>query len=301
MFTIPRTVVSLSVVAISTLSGCGALTKEEAKDALEEVKVASQSQALTSNSVEITTHFTIGDAAEAAAGEVKSFVESQLPCAEVSVERNTSSGNNTTVVIEYGAKAGNCTYRGQKFSGTHTVSIAKNEADLVEVDHVWDNLSNGQVMLNGTASVDWDFENKSRHVVHSAEWTRLSDGRTGEGSGDRIQRALEGGIIEGFSVDGSRTWKGKKGDWSLDIDNVEMRWVDPIPQAGKYTLDTPFDKQLSLSFERASSTAIQVSIAGPRRSFDFKVLTLPDGGEQTVDMGDSAMSDSATMGDAGAP
>ncbi len=268
---------TLALFSLITSVGCGgALTKEEASEALEEIKVSSQAQALTSNSVEISTNFTIGEAAENAAKELGEFIQTQLPCAEVSIERNTSTDKETTITVEYGKNPGNCRYKGQEFSGVHTISIHKNDKDQVEVDHIWEDMTNGEVMLNGTASVDWDFEAKTRHVVHNAEWKRLKDGRTGEGSGDRLQRALAGGIFEGFSVDGSRTWKGESGQWDLDIDQVEMRWVDPVPQAGTYTLDTPFDKQLIVSFERQSSTAIGVSIEGPRRSFDFKVVTLPD-------------------------
>jgi hypothetical protein len=174
------------------------------------------------------------------------------------------------------------------------VALAKNDKDLVQVDHTWESLSNGEVELDGTATVEWDFENKTRHVVHSAQWTRLSDGRTGEGSGDRMQHALEGGLLaEGFGVDGSRRWEGESGKWDLDIDGVEMRWIDPVPQAGKYTLDTPFDKRLSVNFERLTSTSIGVTLAGPRRSFDFKVITLPGGGEATEEMRSSESDEAA--------
>ncbi len=269
-------------------SACGALTKEEAKEALEEVKVASQAQALTSESVELSTNFTIGDAAEAAAEELRSFVESQLPCAEVTLE---AGGGQATLTIDYGKNSGDCTYRGNTFSGRHIVNVARNDEELVQVDHVWEDFTNGQINLDGSATVEWDLNNKTRHVEHNAEWTRLSDGRSGVGSGDRMQRVLAGGIFEGFSVDGKRRWEGKSGDWDLDIDNVEMRWVDPVPQAGKYTLDTPFGKEVSLSFERVNATTIEVTVSGPRRSFDFRVLTLPDGSEETEDMGESTAGD----------
>jgi hypothetical protein len=279
-----RTLFCLSTLTFISSTACGALTREEANEALEETKVASQAQALTSQSVELSTNFTIGGAVENAAAELRSFITSQMPCAEVTLEL---AGGSANLTIEYGANAGNCTFRGHTFSGRHLVSVAKNDEDLVQVDHVWEGLSNGKVNLDGSATVEWDFENKSRHVVHNAVWTRLSDGRSGEGSGDRIQRPLDGGLIEGFSVDGKRAWKGESGDWDLDIDNVEMRWVDPVPQAGKYTLDTPFDKQLTLEFERVSATSIQVTVAGPRREFGFKVLTLPGGDEITEQMPDA--------------
>ena len=56
-----------------------------------------------------------------------------------------------------------------------------------------------------------------------------------------------------------------------------MRWVDGVPQAGRYTLNTPFGKEVSVEFQRESSTTIGVTIAGPQRSFDFRVVTLPGG------------------------
>jgi hypothetical protein len=58
-----------------------------------------------------------------------------------------------------------------------------------------------------------------------------------------------------------------------------MRWIDPAPQSGLLTLDTPFDKQVIISFERKTSTAIGVNIEGPQRSFDFTVRTLPAASE----------------------
>ncbi len=283
-----RAIHTLGISVLISTTACGALTREEAAEALEEIKVSSQAQALTSESVEISTNFTIGDAVEHAAEELRSFIQTQLPCADVSLELNPMAERGAILTIEYGAKDGDCSYRGKEFTGRHIVSLARNDKDLVEVDHVWESLSNGEVMVDGSATVEWDFENETRHVVHNAEWTRLSDGRMGEGSGDRLQHALAGGLLaEGFGVDGSRRWKGESGTWDLDIDGVEMRWVDPVPQAGKYTLDTPFDKQLSVSFDRISATSIKVTLAGPRRSFDFKVLTLPDGGELTEEMGES--------------
>lgn len=272
-----------SVACVCSVA-CGGLTREEARESLEEVKVASQSQALTTQGVEFSTHFTLGAGVKAAGEELREYLVSQLPCATVNLEHAVDSA---TVTIEYGARGGSCTSAVGSLVGKHIISVSRNEADLVQVDHVFDSLSNGRVKVDGTATVEWDFENESRHVVHDALWTRLSDGRTGEGSGDRVQRPLAGGLKEGFSVDGEQHWKGKRGTWDLDIDQVEMRWADPVPQAGTYTLDTPFGKRVTLSFERQSETAIEVTIAGPRRSFDFTVASLPDG-EETADSGEAS-------------
>jgi hypothetical protein len=263
---------SLPLTALWLAACGGTLTREEAKESLEEAQVASQSQALTSSGIEVGTNFTIGDAFDAAADELRTFIESQLPCADVTVE---AGAKMATLTIEYGAKSGNCTYRGNTFQGTHQILIAKNEKQQVLVDHTWTGFSNGKVTVDGSATVEWDFEQKFRHATYDTRWTRERDGRTGEGTGDVTQEPLAGGLGEGFSVAGSRDWEGNKGAWALSIDDVEMRWVDPVPQAGRYQLDTPFDKRVTLSFDRVSSKSIQVTIAGPRKSFQFDVATPP--------------------------
>ena len=141
----------------------------------------------------------------------------------------------------------------------------------VVVDHVWIKLSDGVVELDGSAHVTWNFSDQTRHVVHDVSWTHLASGRTGKGTGDRTQRALAGGIAEGIQIDGSRSWSGARGNWDLAIDGVQMRWSDPVPQAGSYSLSTPFDKSVSMSFSRVDDDTIQVTVAGPKRDFSFTV------------------------------
>lgn len=241
------------------------LTQQEAELALEEASTASEAEALMAANVEISTNFTLGSAVRDAADELGRFIQSQLPCADVTLEEST-------LTVEYGVNAGSCEYRGQKFSGSSSVTVERNSDDQVIVHHQWNDLSNGNVKLNGSADVTWDFAAKERHVVHHSEWTDIGSGRVGVGEGDRVQRALAGGIAEGISVEGSRSWKGTGGTWDLAIDGVEMRWSDPVPQSGSYTLVTPKDKTLSLSFERADAETITVTITGPRkRSFSFDV------------------------------
>ncbi len=104
------------------------VTYAEAKQSLEESAASSQASALTTSSVELTTSFTIGSAVKDAAHEIKTFVGTQLPCAEVTLEV-------AKVTVEYGKKPGNCTYRGHTFAGTHTVEVARNDEGEVEVDH----------------------------------------------------------------------------------------------------------------------------------------------------------------------
>jgi hypothetical protein len=252
------------------LTGCPKekeLTASEARMSLEEAGAASSAENLTSASVDISTNFTIGQAVENAASELRTFIETQLPCAEIML-------SGATLTIEYGVNAGTCTYRGHEFSGSHSITVSRNAGGEVIVDHEWTDLSNGVVEVDGTAHVTWNFDDKTRHVEHETNWTHLASGRTGQGSGDRTQTVLEGGLAEGIRVDGTRSWKGQRGQWDLAIDGVELRWVDPVPQAGTYTLATPFDKTVSLSFSRVDDDTIEVTVSGPKKSFSFTVSKL---------------------------
>jgi hypothetical protein len=261
---------SLTVVPVLlvALSGCAqqSLTGAEAQEAVAQTQADSEAEALTSNTVDITTNFTIGHAVEEAATELKSFIQTELPCADVSV-----SGH--TLTVEYG-KTGACPWNGMTFTGTHTVSISKNDADEVIVDHTWSGLTNGKVEVDGTATVTWNLADPSRHIDHDLTWTRLSDGRTGEGKGSRTQKPLDaslGGLKTGFTEDGERSWTGKVGTWNLDISGLEMRWVDPVPEAGTLTLETPYDKTVSLGFARVNDTTIHVTAQGPVHSYGFDI------------------------------
>lgn len=260
------------VIPLALLPNCkkdsDSLTLAEAKEALDESQLSSQAMNLTSSSVEISTHFTIGDAVEAAADELRTFIESQLPCADIQVSKGELD-------VTYGAKAGNCTYRGHTYSGNHHMSVVRNEQGNVQVDHTWTELSDGTVEVTGSATVTWDFAEGERHVEHELNWTRLSDGKQGTGSGDRTQRVLEGGLFEGIQIDGSREWKSDRGQWDLAIDGVQMRWVDAVPQAGSYVLRTPKGKSAKLAFQRVDTTKIQVTVSSGDKSFDFNVTTLP--------------------------
>ncbi len=249
------------------LPACGAeegVTVAEARSALEESQLATQAASVADGSVEISTHFTIGMAVEAAAQQLRDFVASQLPCAKITLER-------ATLTVEYGGQAGSCTYKGQTYSGKHVVTVMKSDGEVL-VSHTWDKLSNGKVTVSGTAMVTWSAAAGSRHVVHQLHWT--AGAREADGSGDRTQTTLSGGLLEGIKEDGTRTWKGPSGTWTLTISGVELRWVDAVPQAGRYTLMTPSGKELSLSFSRVDADTIQVTIASGRRSFSFRVNTL---------------------------
>jgi hypothetical protein len=241
-----------------------ALTLAEASQALEETTLESQAQAVTSDSIELSTNFTIGQAAQAAAAELRDFIQTELPCAELTLA-------GTTLTVDYGVEGDGCLYHGRTITGQSKVSVAKNETDDVVVEHTWTGLSNGLVEVDGHATVTYTLDDPSRHVVHQVTITRLRDDWQLESEGDRTQRPLDGGLAEGFQVNGTRTWSSPRGDWNLSIEDVEMRWVDPVPQAGTYTLTTPKNKELELGFERKDEDTITVTLSGPKRQFAFDV------------------------------
>jgi hypothetical protein len=241
------------------------LTRDEALDALNESALETQASAVTAGPIEISTKFTIGGAVANAAAELRGFLAAELPCAKVTLQGGT-------ITTEWGATAG-CTYKGTTYTGTSSVTIQRTDASTVEVDHTWTDLNNGKVKVSGTAHVTWSATEHSRHVVHQLVWTRLSDDRTGTGSGDRTQTLLdpEAGISGGIRIDGNRHWSGPRGEWDLAITGVEVRLQDPVPQAGSYQLTTPKNKSVTLSFARQAADVIRVTLAGPKRSFSFDV------------------------------
>lgn len=261
---------AVPVAAVAVLSAaCPAeeeVTYEEAQEAVVEASLASQASSVAEGTIEIATSFTLGQAVEEAAEEIRAFAESQLPCAAVTRE-------GATVSIQYGA-SGECEFHGRAFTGTHSVTVSRNEENDVLVHHEWDDVSNGRVSVDGSADVTWSLDDKSRHVVHELTWTRESDGRSGTGSGDRVQTALDGSWQNGVAIEGERSWEGERGTWDLQIDGVEWRWIDPVPETGSYQLTTPANKLITLSFERLDEDTIHVTVTGGRRDHEFNVTSL---------------------------
>lgn len=251
-----------------------ALSNVEVREALDEVVAEGQAQSLENEVIEITTDFTIGGAIEDIAAHVRDLVASQIDCSTVVVAGNT-------VEIDLGGLNDGCEYNGHTFAGKIALTFAyEGDGTKVSVDHTYTDLTNGTVTLNGTKRVEWD--DQSRHVVHDYEWTR--DGKSAHATGDRTQTLLDpaAGLMGGIEINGDRTWTGEKGTWELAIEGVEVRWIDPVPQAGSYTLTTPKDKQVVMSFERLDEDTIEVRVVGGRRDRIFHVT-----GNSVTDEGDA--------------
>ncbi|MCA9520053.1 MAG: hypothetical protein KC609_03740 [Myxococcales bacterium] len=260
------TALALALLTLFTLSRCTAngMSLSEATLAVEESALLSEASMVVNGTIEISTSFTIGQAVEEAAAEIRAFVASQLPCAKLTLVA-------ATLTVEYGAQAGGCSYRGMTYSGTHTISVERNATGDVIVRHDWSKLSNGRISVSGTATVTWSIANGTRNVKHDLSWTRLADGRTAQGQGERTQSLLEGGIFEGIQLDGHDTFTTQRGTWTLDTNAVEVRWADPVPQSGSFEIEAPSGKRATLRFSRLDSTTISVSIKTGVLSFTLKV------------------------------
>lgn len=263
----------LALVAIAALTsglaltGCQeqGITRGEASTAVAEAALEGEAASVVSTPIEISTNFTIGKALKDAATELRGFVAAQLPCAQVSIVDNT-------VTTVWGTTAG-CSYKGVTLTGTSKVTIAKNEDGSVQVDHLWTDMSNGRVKVSGTANVTWSRADASRRVVHDLTWKRLSDGKTGRGTGERTQRLLDPskGLAGGIGIDGNRAWEADRGKWNLAITGIELRLTDPVPYDGKYTLTNPAGKMLTIEFTRKSETEITVEVSSGTTRFTFVV------------------------------
>ena len=258
--------------AVTALPACTSddVTQAEAKEALDEANWSTQSSALTAEVAEISTHFTLGQAADQAAKNLRDFVQTEVPCAKLTVA-------DASLTIDFGALSDNCKWHGHVITGQAKIAVQRADVGQVQVTHTWTGLSNGLVKLDGTATVTWSAAEGTRRVVHQVTAASLDQPtRTLTGSGDRTQRLVDPakGWLGGIEIDGSRQWTSAKGTWSLAIAGVQVRALDPVPQAGTYTLTTPAGKTLGLSFSRLDTVTIQVTVTGMRQTYTFKVLSL---------------------------
>jgi len=240
------------------------MSYREALAAVAEAAISTRGETLTEDIIEISTDFTMGEAVEDAAAELAAWLESQIDCSTVTLDGHT-------ITVDFGTLEDQCVYNSHTYAGLWAVTIQTNLVDEVVVDHEWTGLTDGEVTLDGTAQVTWSSAAHSRHVVHQVTWAD-EDG-TVEASGDRLQELIDPveGISAGIVVNGDRDWNSGSGEWSLDIDSVEMRGMDPVPQAGVYTLTTPALKVATLTFTRLDAATIECVLASGADSWTFEI------------------------------
>jgi len=248
---------------VALAAGCDVehMTKVEALDALAQVNQSSRGEAATGDVIEVSTDVTIGDAVAEAAQRIADFWVSQAPCTEVSVE-------GAKVTLDYGTLDDACAFEGYTYAGVNSVEVVDTQRGQLQVDHAWTGFTNGDVTVDGGATVTWTGEDASRRVETEHTWSSV-DGSVVDVVGDHIQGPLEeeagwAGWLGGIRMDGTRDWVTEGDTWSLDMTELELRWIDPAPQAGSLTVTNPAGKTLDVVYERVDDTTIQATLIGLR-------------------------------------
>jgi len=233
--------------------------------AVGEIVAQGQAQAIENEITELTTSFTIGGGVAEVAQAIQDFAESQAPC-------STVSGMDTTLTIDFGVLDDACTYRGHTYAGVVTIEIAVDDESVV-IDHTYADFTNGEITMNGLKTVT--YADLSRRIVTDYEFVD-KDGESVDTRSDRLQTLLDEqlGILGGIIINGDREWVGESGEWNLNIDEVEIRWIDPVPQSGVYSLLTPSDKMITMSFERVDEDTIAVLVEGGNKTKTYHVTAL---------------------------
>lgn len=261
----------LLVLLPLALPGCTTedVTQEEAQGALDEANYAANSSALTAEMTEVTTNFTIGQGVQQGAQKLKEFLATEIPCAKLTLA-------DATLTVDFGALSDKCTWHGHAVTGTVSVHVDRNTDGDVQVTHTWTKVSNGKTIVSGTAVVTWQSALGQRHVVHDFTATEVDGTRSIVGHGDRVQKLVDSskGWAGGIQIDGERDWTASSGKWLLTIAGVQIRGIDPVPQAGSYSLTLPSGKVLTLTFSRASPTSIDVVVSGGKRTYTFHVVSI---------------------------
>jgi hypothetical protein len=204
------------------------------------------------------------EALDITAQEIAAFVETQVPCAAVTV-------SDATVNVEYGVNEGSCSFRGNELEGTHTITVTKNDTNEAVVSHTWNTSSDGR-NFEGTATVTVNWIGLER-TVHFM---------TGEVDS-------EGSI----SVQAEHSWvvtplaSGK--EYLLDEPPVycvngctnefvgaEFRWGDSVPQKGTFagfyaSIGNGGGGNYTIKFERLDETTIKATVTLDNQAKAFHV------------------------------
>jgi hypothetical protein len=253
-----------TAVSFWACGGEDALATPEATEVLNAALESDTPEGLMSGSVELGALFDLGQSIPLSAQALAGRLKRDIPCA-------VTTPNDTGVLIDFGA-AGDCRFNGLPLSGTIRIEIEKTGLDSAQVTHTWTTLGNGRIQINGTATVLWSANTRSRRVVHSVTWRvqrfvaasrSFEFGPELSASGDRTQTLLDAdaGIGGGIVINGDREWTRPSGTFSLAIDNIEVRWSDPAPQSGRYTLTTPRGRVYGVAYERLDADRIRATVS----------------------------------------
>lgn len=256
---------ALCVAALAAACDTDDVRDDELRSAVDEVVATGEANGLESDLLELTTTDdgdppTRDGDRHGLRDRMHALIASQIPCSTL-----TRVGEDT-LVIDFGTLDDECTFRDRTWAGIVTISYA-DKGDTMVAIHDFDGITDGKVTIDGTATVTRTGD--SRHIV--TEFSFDGPERDFTVHGDRVQTPLPDG--SGVRIDGTRDWVREKGEVQLDIDGVEVRRGDSVPQAGSYAVTRPNGAVLTMTFARADDEHIVVTVDGPKGE---KVFTVDD-------------------------
>lgn len=262
-----RTWIAYCAAALQLAAACtneadsGGASVESAELAVQEATLTAQLDSLLAEAADRNSRFDIGQGLEHAAEQLKAQLHEELPCAVVTRQGSALS-------IFYDAAGSGCSWRGHELAGQHTVRVMRNADNEVSVHHEFKDFRDSKLSLRGHAEVSWSRISKSRRVLHTVTFVALSGdsaGVTGESTGDSTQVALDDAV----RINGLREWQSSRGFFTLDMQAVEQRFTDRVPELGAYELTLPSEHALILAFGRIDTDNILVTVQGAQRELSF--------------------------------
>lgn len=244
--------------ALVAMVGCtGKMSTLEALEALEQARISGEGEAATAEPIEVSTDFTIGEGLAQAAQALAAWWQSQMPCSEV-------TWDDSTVSVDFGELGDACQYNGHTFAGLTDITVQAAGPTEVHVDHEWTGFRNEDIQVDGGATVTWSGDTNTRRVITDHVWT--DEVTTVKVAGDHVYGFVdEANWLDGFTLEGTRDWDHEGVPWHLDMEGIELRLQDPVPQSGVYRLVDPEGRELLLTFERQDEGTIRVTFEGTWR------------------------------------
>lgn len=253
----------IAICTVALLAACdnADVPDDEMRSAVDEIVATGAAQDVESDLLELTT---LDDGDEPTRDRhglrdrMHALIASQIPCSTI-----TTVGEDT-LVIDFGTLDDECTFRDRTWAGVVTIAYAS-EADAVVATHDFDGITDGRVTIDGSATVTRTGE--SRHIVTDFTFDGPERGFTVKS--DRVQTPLDGD--EGVHIDGTRDFAGEHGERHVDIEGVEVRRGDSVPQAGSFAITRGDGRELTMSFARIDDETIAVTVDGPKGERVFEV------------------------------